>query len=392
MKNLSKRSLLLLSLTLCLFAQRVSAQVTFTSWVHPPSITLYAADTSAGITTSSSISADDIYSDTLAIGFSFNYFGVAYSKCLIGANGNICFDISKAAGYNDWVISTPLLSSLSTYNTICGPWCDMDIFYTGSNIGEVTYFSYGTAPNRLFAANFCHNSMYSCSGQYTTSQIILYESTNVIEMHIAHKDICTAWNGGYAIVGVHSDSATATAVTAPGRDYPATWTAANEAWRFTPSGSTYTVSSIPYANIPYYTVYWYDSATNVYLGSGDSIVLTPTAPTTYKAVAVNCIDTGTTGVDSAGTGYMYLLPITGTGIGPLTANQKLSIYPNPAYNELNIAADQLITDITITDLLGQTVINQQNNSRHAVININALPPGIYLVKVNGTMMRKFVKE
>ena len=380
--------------SLSFFAQRASGQITFTSWVHPPSITLYAADSSAGIATSSSISADDIYSDVIEIGFSFNYFGTAYTQCLIGANGNICFDLSKTLGYNNWVISSPLASSTSTYNTICGPWCDMDLFYTGATPeGEVTYFTYGTAPNRQFVANYCHNSMYSCSDQFTTSQMILYESTNVIEVHIAHKDTCNAWNGAYAIVGVQSDSATATAVTAPGRDYPSVWTATNEGWRFTPLGSTYTVSSIPYANIPYYTVYWYDSVTNASLGSGDSIVLTPLAPTTYKAVAVVCSDTSTTGIDTNATGYMHLLPITSsTGVSTLIENQKLSIYPNPAFNLLNIAADQTITDITVTNLVGQTVISQQNYSKQATININSLAPGVYLVKVNGTLMRKFVKE
>ena len=390
MKHLYKNLLITLSLTLCFFAQRVSGQVTFTSWVHPPSISLYASVTGAGIATSASVSLDDIYSNVIDMGFSFNYFGAPHTQCIIGANGNICFDLTQAMGYNPWPISGPLLGNPSALNSICGPWCDMDIVYTGSTDGEITYFTYGIAPNRQFVANYCHNSMYYCPAQFTTTQMILYESTNIIEVHIAHKDTCSAWNGGYAIVGLEGDSATA--ITAPGRDYPAKWAVDNEAWRFTPSGSTYTVSSIPYANIPYYTVYWYDSVTNAYLGSGDSIVLTPTAPTTYKAVAVTCSDTGSTGIDTNSTGYMHLLPVSSTGIGATASSRALSIYPNPAKNELNIAADQIISDVTITNLVGQTMMSLQYNSKLVRINTATLPPGIYLVKVNGMMMRKFVKE
>ncbi len=391
MKNLNKNLLLTFSLILCFFAQRVSAQVTFTSWVHPPSISLYASVTGAGIATSASVTLDDIYSDTISMGFSFNYFGTPHTQCIIGANGNICFDLTQAGGYNPWPITAPLLGNSSVLNSICGPWCDIDIVYTGSTDGEVTYFTYGTAPNRQFVANYCHNSMYFCPAQFTTAQMILYESTNVIEVHIAHKDTCTSWNGGYAIVGVQDSSGTV-ATAAPGRDYPALWTAGNEGWRFTPSGGTYTVSSIPYANIPYYTVYWYDSVTNAYLGSGDSIVLTPLAPTTYKAVAVTCSDTGATGIDTNNTGYMHLLPVTGTGIGAFASNQKLSVYPNPAKNELNIAADEIIKNVTVCNLLGETVIDLQCYSRQVQISTAALPPGVYLVKINGSIMRKFIKD
>ena len=373
--NTSIKNFLLAIGFACFFGQYASAQVTFTSWVHAPQITLYASVTGAGIATSASVNLDDIYSSVIPMGFTFNYFGIPYTQCIIGANGTISFDTTLHDGYDPWDINAPLLGNANKYNSICGPWCDMDVVYTGTVDGEVTYFTYGTAPNRQFVANYCHNSMFSCSAQFTTTQMILYESTNVIEAHIAHKDTCDAWNGAYAIVGVQSDSAVD-----------------NEAWRFTPSGSTYTVSSIPYANIPYYTVYWYDSVTNAYLGSGDSIVLTPTAPTTYKAVAVTCSDTGSTGIDTNATGYMHLMPVTSTRISTLAPNSTISIYPNPTQNVLNIAADEVITDVIVTNLVGQAVLNVQYNSRQVQVNIAALPPGIYLLKINGAVMRKFVKE
>ena len=145
-------------------------------------------------------------------------------------------------------------------------------------------------------------------------------------------------------------------------DYPSKWTASNEAWRFTPAsgGSSYTVTSITYAPIPYYTVYWTDSVTGTYLGSGDSIVLTPDSVTTYKAIAVSCADTGISGLDTVGTGYMTLEPVTSTtGLVPLAAVQNVLIYPNPVTNVLNIAADQPINDITVCNILGQEIMGAQ---------------------------------
>ena len=151
------------------------------------------------------------------------------------------------------------------------------------------YSTVGTAPNRKFEVTFCGEAMYSCTTQWITSQIIIYETSNIAEVHIGHHTYCTSWNGGYAECGV-KNAAGSSAVTAPGRDYPANWNATNEAWRFTPSGATYTVASIPYSPVPYAAsaVYWYDSSTGAYLGTGTSITLTPTVTTTYMAAAIGC--------------------------------------------------------------------------------------------------------
>ena len=328
------------------------------------------------------------------MGFTFNFFGIPYSQCVIGANGTIGFDTSLSGGYDPWPISAALLGNPSKYNSICGPWCDMDMFFTGPTAdGEITYFTYGTAPNRQFVVNYCHNSMYECPAQHTTSQMILYESTNVIEVHIAHKDTC-AWNNGYAIVGVQSDSAMATAVTAPGRDFPSVWAASNEAWQFTPTsgGTSYTVASIPYATVPYYTIYWIDSATGTFLGSGDSIVLSPDS-VTYLALGISCSDSMATGLDTVARGYLRVSSITGTtGLSPVVPIQNILLYPNPATNELNVSADATMTEIIVCNLLGQEVLIAKPNLSHVVLNTSVLPTGVYLLKINGTVMRKFVRE
>ncbi|NDC42432.1 MAG: hypothetical protein EBZ77_12940, partial [Chitinophagia bacterium] len=220
------------------------------------------APTSAGIT------SDDGYSGLISIGFTFNFYGTNYTQLCIGSNGILNFNSSSAGSYCPWPISAALSGNSSVYNCICGPWCDIYIPAGGT----ITYSTVGTSPNRKFAATWCSTAMYSCTSQWITTQIIIYETTNVIETHIAHKTICS-WNGGYAIVGVQ-DATGSASTAAPSRDYPTTWTATNEAWRFTPvSSSSYTCSSISFAPIPYAssTICWYDSATHTFLGTGPTL-------------------------------------------------------------------------------------------------------------------------
>ncbi len=242
------------------------------------------------VPTPSGITADDGWSGTFPIGFNYTFYGVTHTQCIIGSNGCLGFDLSYAGGYNTWPISATLLSTTSSdiHDLIAGPWCDIYIPAGGT----ITWSLDGVAPNRKFAVTYCHDAMYSCTTQWITTQIIIYETTNIAEVHIAHHTFCT-WNGGYAVCGV-KDVTGSFATVAPGRDYPANWNAIDEAWRFTPTSATsYAVSSIPYAPIPFSSslIYWYDSATGAFLGTGDSLSVSPSGPTTYIAAALGCADT-----------------------------------------------------------------------------------------------------
>lgn len=243
--------------------------------------------------------SDDSYSGILSIGFPFQFYGATNTQFIVGENGSLCFNLGLAGGYDPWPISAPLLGNPSVRNTICGPWCDIN----GLVAMQPIYYSLqGTMPNRTMAVTWCGVYMFSCTTQWTTTQIILYESTNVIEVHVAHKTICAGWNGGYAIIGVQNATGT-NATAAPGRDYPSVYNCTNESWRFTPiAGPSYSVTATPYAPIPYSasTIYWYDSTTHAYLGTGPSLIVSPTIPTTYEAVALGCNDSSKA--------FIHLLP------------------------------------------------------------------------------------
>lgn len=80
---------------------------------------------------------------------------------------------------------------------------------------------------------------------------------------------------------------------------------------------------------------------------------------------------------------------------------NISLYPNPATTSLTITSPDKITQITITNLLGQTVYSSQfavgslptgQAGLQASIDVASFPAGMYFVRVNDTAVRKFVKS
>ena len=77
-----------------------------------------------------------------------------------------------------------------------------------------------------------------------------------------------------------------------------------------------------------------------------------------------------------------------------STRENINIYPNPAVTSLTITSSEKITNLIITNLLGQTVSLQTApaNCQLLQVDVSDWPRGVYLVKVNGTAVRKFLKE
>ncbi len=303
---------LLCGILLCCFSNRSSAQLYLSAdptTCGDTATTLHAL-LIGDVPTSSGITLDDGYSGAMNIGFTFNFYGNNYTQLCIGSNGVLTMGTGVAGAYCSWPINNTLAATVAPAtgpmrNTFCGLWSDILI----SAGGTITYSTVGTAPYRKFMVTYCATHLYSCTTQYETFQMILYETTNICETHIAHRTTGCTWNGGYAIVGVANSTGTASTV-APGRDFPTLWGALNEAWRFSPTGApttAYAVSSIPFAPVPYAssTIYWYDSTTGLLVGSGPTITVHPSVPTTYKATAAGCSDSTIA--------FIHVLPTSGSG-------------------------------------------------------------------------------
>lgn len=229
------------------------------------------------------VNIDDIWSNAINLPFTFCFFGNSYNQVVVGANGLITFDVSQAGLYCNWDITAAgSLPTANMYgNCIMGPYHDIDPSLGGS----ISYQIIGAAPCRIFVVSYNQVPMYesdnilsTCSGMNATHQIAIYETTNAIEIYIAHKDACpdaggvfglSGWNDGLAVEGIQDATGT-TAFTVPGRNNTA-WTANNDAWRFTPNGPSIV------------TVDWFQGATQI--GTGTSVSVCPGSATTYTAQA-----------------------------------------------------------------------------------------------------------
>ena len=231
---------------------------------------------------------DDLWAGVTPIGFNFCYFGTSYSQIVIGSNGEITFDVTQANAYNGWSITAalPNITDLPA-NTICGAFRDIDPSLGGS----IYYQTVGSSPCRALVISWDQVPLFdaatTCSGfPNSTFQIVLYENTNYIDVYIQDSPSCTGWNSGYGEIGIQ-DAAGAVAVVPPARNFPGTWTATNEAWRFSPSGA------------PSYTVTWSDASGVV--GTGLNFNACPGTTTTYTAsmTLTNCNGSTLTVTDTA---------------------------------------------------------------------------------------------
>lgn len=211
---------------------------------------------------------DDIWSGITPLGFNFCYFGNTFSNCIIGSNGQLSFNTTLANGSDGWAISAaiPSLADMPG-NTICAAFRDTD----PTSSGNIYFAYYGTAPCRALVVSWDNVPMFgsSCSATpNSTYQLVLYENTNYIDVYIQNSTSCSSWNSGYGIVGIQNATGTL-AYSPPGRNFPAAWTAVNEAWRFVPTGA------------PQYTVTWSDASGPI----GNSLTqnVCPAATTNYTA-------------------------------------------------------------------------------------------------------------
>jgi hypothetical protein len=188
--------------------------------------------------------SDDAYSAKLLIGFTFVFFGENYDELVVSSNGSISFDLTRAMQYSNWVTAgdTIPMNSIDYNNSIMSPYQDMNGNSLGIN-GNIRIRTAGIYPNRTLTISFNQIPLFSCNNMVATSQIILFETSNNIEIHLENKPLCTNWNSGHAILGIQNKDGTE-AFYPPNKNGVQTWTANQEAWRFTSLGSYLSTSDL----------------------------------------------------------------------------------------------------------------------------------------------------
>jgi hypothetical protein len=116
------------------------------------------------------IETDEAISSVINIGFPFHYYGQQYTQLKVGSNGFVVFDpnVTFTAFTNSLTIAYPVIAPL---------WDDMS-----GNVGQSTYLTSGTAPNRVFTVEWLNWKWHkSAIAAGISFQLKLYEGTNKIE-------------------------------------------------------------------------------------------------------------------------------------------------------------------------------------------------------------------
>jgi SprB repeat len=187
--------------------------------------------------TPTNLTIDDRYSGVINLNFNFPFYGTIYNSLVASTNGYISFDGSLANAGSHYQNRGDLPNTLYDRALIMGPYHDLDpSLNAGSN--RIQYQEWGVAPTRRWVLSFFNVALFNCASLVrNTHQIILYESTGIIEVKIYDKEICAGWQAGKAMVGIQ-DFTRLNGMTAPNRRMsdPA-WGSVgmNETWRFVPN-------------------------------------------------------------------------------------------------------------------------------------------------------------
>ena len=246
--------------------------------------------------TDANIYTDDIFGGVIDMGFDFDFYGNTYNQVVLSSNNYLSFNTANAGAFSGWAINAAVPNNFDApLNAILCPW--QDIYPGVGGNGTIQYATTGEAPNRVFIASFCGIPMFSCTEICYSSQIKLFETTNVVETHIAQKVLCSTWNNGAAIHALHNEDGTiahvVTGLDGVVRNYPNEWTCENDGWRFTPNGDNdYVIENIEFAPAVAGTdIIWQDQFGNQ-IGTGSEITVFPAGDVTYTAGASLCGDAG----------------------------------------------------------------------------------------------------
>jgi gliding motility-associated-like protein len=198
--------------------------------------------------------SDDVYSDKITLPFQFCFYDSVFSKLVVGSNGLITFDTLNANCFNGWNITPTIPYAPGTRcpppgqqanvyypkASIMGAYSDLDPRNSpvSPRDRKIEWRVEGSAPCRRFIASYYLVGIFgnNACGNATpnTFQIVIYESTAIIEVYFEQKVCLSSTNSGRGILGVQDWTQTR-AVAAAGKN-ATQWNAQNEAYQFIPSG------------------------------------------------------------------------------------------------------------------------------------------------------------
>lgn len=217
---------------------------------------------------------DDFWSPIVSLPFNFMFYDQSYHQMQIGSNGLITFDTTHQFGdMCNWIQYNETLPNTNLYpNSIYGVYQDLD--FRGRQGGSINYYVLDTGvyvfPNRVLVINFNQipNWPANESAGLQTSQIVLHETSNIIEVNVARRTPSPNSDGA-GLVGIQD--AAATKFLTPTDRNTGPWSATNEGWIFKPNGVALPAS-----------ITWTSNGNTI--GTGPSVNVTANQPVTnYRA-------------------------------------------------------------------------------------------------------------
>ncbi len=141
-----------------------------------------------------------------------------------------------------------------------------------------------------------------------------------------------------------------------------------------------------------------DTASCTYKWYNHSVYATTTAIPRYTYIKAAGIDTiaatliynHTDCTDSA-TSNRIVVRDSVLGIATVTM-PDVEIYPNPAQSTLGVTSNYPIDQLEILNVVGQQLRNTTPQAKQTEITIGDLPKGMYLLRINGCIVRKWLKD
>ncbi len=155
------------------------------------------------------------------------------------------------------------------------------------------------------------------------------------------------------------------------------------------TGSSVTLTAGITGSSGAYTLQWDNHGTTFATTTVPSV--TYTKPAGNDTITATLVSVGKGCYDSV-VSNLHVVSDPHLGVpGASAATDEVLCYPNPVGSVLHVAAQQLITQVTITDMLGRVVYSGVHDAMQLSINASQLGSGIYFVKTNGVFVSRFIK-
>jgi len=136
------------------------------------------------------------YTAAIDLPFGFSFFDTDFFQFKVSRKGFVTFNVGLGGGYN--YPNQPLGNANFPPNSILAPYA-----YISNSGGEIRTATLGEEPCRRFVVSWENLPQTGCGSNELVSQVVLHETSNLVEMHIDQFQTCLSIT---ACVGIQGGS------------------------------------------------------------------------------------------------------------------------------------------------------------------------------------------